>query len=174
MVRFLRENVVASVLLLLVRLYLGWQWMTAGWGKVTGGFDASGFLKGAIAKAGGEKPTVAAWWGSFLDSVALPNSGLFSFLVAWGELLVGIGLILGCLTTAAVFFGMMMNFAFLFSGTVSSNALMVLLSIFIIVAGANAGKIGLDHYVLPYLHNWWNNFRDKGTKGSIGRPKQAH
>lgn len=171
MVRFLRENVVASFLLLLARLYVGWQWMTAGWHKVTGGFDASGFLKGAIAKAGGENPTVASWWGSFLDSVALPNSGIFSFMVAWGELLVGIGLVLGCLTTAAVFFGMMMNFAFLFSGTVSSNALMVLLSIFIIVAGANAGRFGLDHYVLPYINNWWNNFRNKG---SLNKQKPAH
>lgn len=171
MLRFLRENVIASVLLLLARLYIGWSWMTAGWGKVTGGFDASGFLNGAIAKAGGDHPAVASWWGSFLDSVALPNAGLFSFMVSWGELLVGVGLILGCLTTAAVFFGMMMNFAFLFSGTVSSNALMVLISIFIIVAGKNAGRFGVDHYVLPYINNWWNNFRNKG---SLNKHKPVH
>lgn len=161
MVKFLRENVIASVLLLVLRLYLGWQWLTAGWHKVVDGFDASGFLKGAVAKATGENPTVASWWGSFLEHIALPNSDLFSFLVAWGELLVGLGLILGCLTTAAVFFGMVMNFAFLFSGTVSSNALMVLISIFIIVAGFNAGKLGLDYYVIPALRKWWSNFRKK-------------
>lgn len=172
MLRFLRENVVASVLLLLARVYIGWAWMTAGWGKITGGFDASGFLKGAIAKAGGDHPAVASWWASFLDSVALPNAGFFNFLIPWGEFLVGLGLILGCLTTAAVFFGMVMNFAFLFSGTVSSNALMVLLSIFIIVAGANAGRFGLDHYVLPYINNWWNNFRNKHN--TLNRHKPAH
>ncbi|WP_179223719.1 hypothetical protein [Paenibacillus tyrfis] len=36
----------------LVRLYIGWKWLSAGWGKLTGAnpFDASGFLKGAVAK----------------------------------------------------------------------------------------------------------------------------
>jgi hypothetical protein len=36
---------------LVIRLYVGYQWMTAGWHKLVDGFDASGFLKGAIAKA---------------------------------------------------------------------------------------------------------------------------
>lgn len=161
MVKFLRENMVASVILLFIRLYLGWTWISGGWHKVTDGFDASGFLKGAVAKATGENPTVASWWGSFLENIALPNADLFSFMVAWGELLVGLGLILGCLTTAAVFFGMVMNFSFLFSGTISSNPMMILLSIFVIVAGFNAGKIGLDYYVIPMIRKWWNNIRKK-------------
>lgn len=54
-----------------------------------------------------------------------------------------------------------MNFAFLFSGTVSSNALLVLISVFIIVAGYNAGKIGADYYVIPALRKWWNSIRKK-------------
>lgn len=159
MVRFLRENTVASVLLLVARIYLGWSWLSAGWGKAMNGFDATGFLKGAIAKSVGtaEAPaTVAGWWGSFLEGFALPNAGLFSFLVAWGEVLVGLGLILGAFTTAAVFFGMVMNFAFLFSGTVSTNAMMVLISIFIIVAGFNSGKLGADYFIIPRLRKWWN------------------
>jgi thiosulfate dehydrogenase (quinone) large subunit len=44
-----------------------------------------------------------------------------------------------------------MNFAFLFSGTTSTNPQMLLLSIFVLVAGANAGRIGLDYYLLPHL-----------------------
>lgn len=150
-VNFLRKNGYAAYGLLVLRLYLGYAWLTAGWGKVTGDFDASGFLKGAIAKASGDHPAVQGWWASFLEAFALPNSGLFSFLVAWGELLVGLGLILGCFTTFAALMGMVMNFAFLFSGTISTNAQMVLLTIFIVVAGANAGRIGADRYVLPYL-----------------------
>lgn len=150
-VNFLRNNVYAAYGLLVLRLYIGYAWLTAGWGKVTGNFDASGFLKGAIAKASGEHPAVQGWWASFLEAFALPNAGLFSFLVAWGELLVGLGLILGCFTTLAALMGMVMNFAFLFSGTVSTNAQMVLLTIFIVVAGVNAGRLGADRYVLPYL-----------------------
>ncbi|GBF10683.1 doxX protein [Tepidibacillus sp. HK-1] len=157
MVRFLRENIYAAYGLLLLRLYLGWNWMTAGWEKLTGSepFSAEGFLQGALKKMGGEHPSVSQWWGGFVENFALPNVGFFNFMIPLGEFLVGLGLILGCLTTAAVFFGMMMNFAFLFSGTVSHNPQMVLVSIFVIVAGFNAGKIGLDRWVIPYLRNWY-------------------
>jgi thiosulfate dehydrogenase (quinone) large subunit len=88
---------------------------------------------------------------AFLKSFAIPNVGLFNFLVPWGELFVGIGLITGTLTTAAVFFGMMMNFAYMFAGTISSNPWDVLIGLFIIVAGYNAGKFGGDYWVIPWV-----------------------
>ncbi|MDF1511737.1 DoxX family membrane protein, partial [Robertmurraya sp. DFI.2.37] len=112
---------------------LGWAWMTAGWGKITGGFDASGFLKGAVANSvtGPDGSPVYSGWVSFLDSFAVPNAGLFSPLVDWGELLVGLGLILGCLTTAAAFFALVMNFSFMLSGTVSHNPTDILMGVFI-------------------------------------------
>lgn len=160
-INFLKENKYAAFILTLLRVYLGWSWMTAGWGKITGDFNAAGYLKGAIGKASGDHPAVQGWWATFLENVALPNAELFSFMVAWGEFLVGLGLILGCFTTAAVFFGMVMNFAFMFSGTTSTNPQMVLISIFIIIAGANAGKIGLDYYVLPYLRKLIANKKKK-------------
>lgn len=150
-VKWLRETQLSAGLLSIIRLYLGYSWLTAGYKKVANGFDASGYLQGAVAKAAGENPTVQTWWASFLEGFAIPNAGLFSFLVAWGELLVGLGLILGCLTTAAAFFGIIMNFSFMFSGTISTNPQMILLTIFILVAGYNAGKIGLDRLVIPFL-----------------------
>lgn len=151
-VKFLRENNIASIVLLIFRLYLGYKWFTSGWGKVTGGgFDASGFLQGAVAKSTGEHPSVQGWWATFLEAVAIPNSGLFSFLVMWGEVLVGIALILGLFTTFASLMGAVMNFAFLFSGTISINPQMLLLTLFVLVAGRNAGRYGLDYYINPYL-----------------------
>ena len=55
---------------------------------------------------------VYSWYGSFLESFALPNIDLFNTIVPLGEFLVGLGLILGCLTTTAIFFGLVMNFSF--------------------------------------------------------------
>ncbi|MDL4839789.1 DoxX family protein [Aquibacillus rhizosphaerae] len=152
MLELLRKNNVVAGVLAIIRIYLGYSWITGGWGKITGGgFDASGFLQGAIAKSTGEHPAVQGWWAAFLENVALPNAGLFTFLVMWGELLVGIALVLGLFTNFAVLMGMVMNFSFLFSGTVSTNGQMILLGFFIVVAGANAGKLGLDRYAMPYL-----------------------
>ncbi|WP_163578897.1 DoxX family protein [Gracilibacillus saliphilus] len=151
-VNFLRNNKVVAGILAFIRVYLGYQWMTAGWGKITGGeFDASGFLQGAVANAGGEHPTVQGWWAAFLEAVAIPGADIFTFLVMWGELLVGIALILGVFTNFAALMGIIMNFAFLFSGTISTNGQMILLTLFLLVAGCNAGRFGLDRYVIPFI-----------------------
>ncbi len=153
-VNFLRNNKIAAGVLAIIRVYLGYTWLTAGWSKAMNGFDASGFINGAIANSTGEAATVQAWWGVFLDKVALPFSGTFSFLVAWGEVLVGLALILGIFTSFSALMGITMNFAFLFSGTVSTNAQMVVLTIFVLVAGFNAGKFGLDRWVIPYVRKF--------------------
>ncbi len=151
---FIRNNKIVAGVLAFIRVYIGYQWLTAGWGKAMGGFDASGFIQGAIANAGGENPTVQAWWGAFLEAVALPNAGMFSFMVAWGEVLVGLALILGIFTNFAALMGLTMNFAFLFSGTVSTNAQMVVLTMFVLVAGYNAGRYGLDRWIIPFIRNY--------------------
>ncbi|WP_186579849.1 DoxX family protein [Aquibacillus kalidii] len=171
MLELLRNNKVVSGVLAVLRIYLGYQFLHAGYGKVTGGgFDASGFLQGAIAQAGGDHPAVQGWWATFLEHVALPNAGLFTFLVMWGEVLVGIALILGLFTNFATLMGMVMNFSFLFSGTVSTNGQMILLATFVLIAGANAGRFGLDRYAMPYLKGFITR---KFNKEEITKPVEA-
>ncbi|OAS22085.1 DoxX family protein [Paenibacillus oryzisoli] len=157
MMKWVRENNYAALLLTIIRLYVGWEWMIAGWHKITGdkAFDAAGYLKGAIAKPvleSGTTDMVYPNFVAFLQNIALPHVGWFNVLVPWGELLVGIGLLVGALTTAAIFFGLLMNFMYMFAGTISSNPWLVLLGLIIIAAGANAGKYGVDYKILPYLH----------------------
>ncbi|MDY0405009.1 DoxX family protein [Virgibacillus sp. 179-BFC.A HS] len=150
---FIRHNKYAGAVLAVIRVYLGYTWLTAGIGKwMSGSFDASGFMKGAIASASGENPAVQGWWAAFLQHIALPNAELFSNVVMIGEILVGMALILGVFTNFAALMGIIMNFAYLFSGTVSINAQMVLLTTFLIVAGFNAGKFGLDRWIIPFMN----------------------
>jgi len=168
MLNLLRKNNIVAGILAIIRIYLGYEFIHAGLEKVTsGGFDASGFLKGAIASSTGEHPAVQGWWAAFLEHVALPNADLFTFLVQWGEVLVGIALILGLLTNFAILMGMVMNFSFLFSGTVSTNGQMILLAFFIVVAGANAGKFGLDRYAMPFLRKFIANRRHHKKDAAI-------
>ncbi|WP_042460109.1 DoxX family membrane protein [Neobacillus dielmonensis] len=162
--KFLRENKYAAIILTILRLYLGYSWFTAGLGKLTGGFDASGFLKGAIANPvkGPEGDVVFGWYVSFLKGVALPNVHVFNTIVPWGETLIGLGLLLGCLTTAAMFFGLFMNFAFFLAGTVSHNPRDIFLGFIILTAGYNAGRIGLDRWVIPFISKFTN--KNAGAK----------
>ncbi|MGJ7911877.1 DoxX family membrane protein [Neobacillus sp. LXY-1] len=151
---WLRQNKIASGLLTVLRLYIGYAWLTAGWHKLSsGGFDAAGFLKGAIANPvkGPDGAVQFGWYVDFLKHFALPNVDIFNTIVPIGEFLVGLGLILGCLTTAAMFFGLVMNFAYLFAGTISSNPMDILIGVIILFAGFNAGRIGLDNWVIPFI-----------------------
>lgn len=151
-INFLRTNKRASFILLFLRVYIGYTWISAGIGKLMGqSFDASGFLKEAIAQASGDYPIVQGWWANSLQNFALPNAELFNFLVQWGEILVGLGLILGGLTKTAAFFGITMNLSFLLSGTIATNPNMIILTTIILVSGYNAGRIGIDGYVSQKL-----------------------
>jgi thiosulfate dehydrogenase [quinone] large subunit len=176
---WLRGSKYAAVILTLVRLYVGYEFLKAGWHKITGdkGFDASGFLKGAVAKPvmeSGTQDLLYPNFVAFLKHFALPNVKLFNVIVPWGELFIGLGLIIGALTTAAVFFGMVMNFTFMLAGTVSSNPWLILLSIFIVVAGANAGKFGADYYILPYIRQWFGKLRKHDKHEVTGTHIKPH
>lgn len=155
MVKFLRENKIASVILAIIRVWLGVQWTLAGWEKITSSpaFDPKGFFMGTITNPvmTPEKTAAYPWFNDLVKNVMMPNSKAFGFMVSWGEFLIGLGLIFGCLTTAALFFAMMMNFTYLLAGTVSVNPEYIFFEIFLIVAGFNAGKIGLDYWVIPWF-----------------------
>lgn len=154
---FFRTNKIWSFIMVVFRLYVGWEFLHAGYEKISaGGFDATGFLKGAVGKTTGAHAAVQPWWGHFLSGFAIPNASLFNFLVPWGEFLVGLALILGMFTTFAGVMGLVMNFAYLFSGTVSTNAQLALLEIFIVVSGFNAAKIGLDYWIIPIVKVLFN------------------
>ena len=143
MVKWLRENTIAAGILTVLRLYLGYTWLPAGFHKLTGGFNATGFLKGAIANPvkGPDGSVVYNTYVSLLKSFALPNAHLFNTIIPLGEFLVGLGLILSCLTTAAMFFGLVMNFSYIMAGTVSTNPMDILLGVIILFACINADKI---------------------------------
>ncbi len=155
----------ASWFWLIVRIYVGWQWLEAGWGKIhqsvwvgpDAGGAISGFVNGAIAKTGGAHPDVQGWYGWFLQNVVLPHPNLWSHAVAYGEVLVGVALIIGAFTGIAAFFGLFMNLNYLLAGTVSVNPILFTLSIGLILAWKVAGLLGVDHYLLPLLGTPWKN-----------------
>jgi uncharacterized membrane protein YphA (DoxX/SURF4 family) len=164
-INFLRENKTAAAILTVIRLYLGYAWFTAGFHKIVDGFDASGYLANAVTNPvkGPDGNMVYSWYVSFLENFALPNIELFNFLVPWGEALIGLGLLLGCLTTAAMFFGLVMNFSFFLAGTVSHNPTDIFLGFIILTAGFNAGRIGLDRWVVPFIRKTAKKYTKKNV-----------
>lgn len=168
---------------LIVRLYVGYQWLIAGFEKLTGrsidigsfgqttgspwvfnghaGAAMKGFVMGALAQTGGAHPAVQGWYGAFLQHSVLPNATIFAYVVTFGEICVGLGLIFGVLTGIAGFFGVFMNLNYILAGVVSINPVIGALAIFLVLAWRIAGYYGGDRYLLPLLGTPWTGSLEK-------------
>lgn len=176
--RFLFADTRMAWLWLIVRLYVGFQWLSAGVEKLTGysidpgasfgkstgaawvfnaqqGAAMKGFALGAIAKSAGQHASVQGWYADFLHNVVVPNSTLFAYIITFGEVLVGLGLIFGVLTGIAAFFGVFMNLNFMLAGAVSINPIIGMLAVFLVLAWRIGGYYGIDRYLLPLLGTPW-------------------
>ncbi len=147
-----------------IRLCVGWAWVDAAWAKLTApdwvgdksGSALTAFVGAALAKANaGQHADVQGWYATFLRSAVLPHAALWSHLVTFGELFVGVGLILGTLTGVAAGFGVLMNASYLLAGTVSISPLLLAGELFLILAWKTAGWWGIDRWLLPAMGTPW-------------------
>lgn len=121
------------------------------------GDSVAGFAARAIEASEGPHPDVAySWYVSFLEWVRDTAAPVMGPLVAVGELLIGIALILGLLTGISAFLGAVLNFSFAFAGSAGVNPAMIAVSGLLILAWRNAGWYGLDRWVLPALGTPWH------------------
>ena len=159
--RFFLASSGAATVWFVVRMAAGAEWLLAGWEKVTSpawgtsGKALAGFVAGALAKASGSNPAVQGWYASFLQDIVQHAGGFFSFIVTWGEVAVGLGLLLGVLTGVAAGFGVLMNLNYLLAGTVSVNPILGMFGLFLSLSWRVCGWIGLDHQPLPLLGLPW-------------------
>jgi thiosulfate dehydrogenase (quinone) large subunit len=145
---------VATWIWLVVRLYMAYVYIPAGWEKITSGkwlfadgAPIMGLVNGAISSEG-----TPQWYVWFLQNVVTPLAGLFATLVALGEFAIGLGLLVGLLTGIAGFFAAFVNGNFVLAGALGSNPLLVIFGILLALAWKNAGWIGLDRYLIPWAH----------------------
>jgi thiosulfate dehydrogenase [quinone] large subunit len=164
--RFLFNNPRAGLFWLPIRLFVGFQWLEAGWHKVTdpawvgdqAGTAILGFWQNAVAIPEEGRPSITyEWYRTFLQwLIDIGAERIMSYAISFGELLVGLGLIVGALTGIAAFFGATMNMTFLLAGSSSSNPVLFTLAVGLMLAWKVAGYYGLDRWLLPLLGTPWN------------------
>jgi thiosulfate dehydrogenase [quinone] large subunit len=147
-----------------IRMYVGWQWLTAGIEKINqpawtqSGTALKGFWANATKLDAGAKGAAIhyGWYHDFLKYM-LDNSWYtwFAKLIAFGEAAIGIALILGAFVGFAAFFGAMMNFNFMLAGSASINPVLFGLAVLLILAWKVAGFIGADYYLLRAFGTPW-------------------
>ena len=111
----------------------------------------------AINPQTGKGPITFDWYRHFLQFLLDTGSYTwFAKLVAFGEVLVGVGLIVGGLVGIAAFCGALMNFNFMLAGSASTNPVLFALAVALILAWKVGGYYGLDRYLLPALGAPWS------------------
>jgi len=127
--------------ILLLRVYTGIFFAYYGFGKIVSGSftdGMSGFLSSRASDTVG-------WYRVIVEAVIVPMQGLFAFLVAYGELALGMALIIGLATRYAAFAGafMVLNFWLVKGQGVldSQNHDVIWFVILIVLGGLHAGRV---------------------------------
>jgi thiosulfate dehydrogenase [quinone] large subunit len=162
--RYLFGNTRAGLFWLPIRIFLGFQWLDAGWHKLTGegwvdgGSALLGYWERAVAiPEEGRPPISYDWYRSFIQT--LIDNGAedwMAWVITIGEIAVGLGLLFGALTGFAAFFGALMNMSFLLAGSASTNPVLFTLAVGVMLAWKVAGYYGLDRWLLPALGVPWH------------------
>jgi thiosulfate dehydrogenase [quinone] large subunit len=142
--------------LALLRIAVGYHFIMASWPKITGPFVQGHILAEELTKTVVKDPF--AWHRAFILGVVVPNSHFFSNLVAFGEMAIGISLLVGCLVRVSSLFGAFHNFNILFAigiaggpAQVGINRIFIVLHLVFVMAsaGRSLGLDGLLHRRFP-------------------------
>lgn len=168
----------ASLFWLILRVWLGYKWIDAALHKVDNpawtqtGEALKGFWSGIVVIPDAGRPPIAFdWYRSFIQILLDTQSYTwFAKVVAYGELLIGIALIIGAFTGVAAFFGALMNWNFMMAGTASTNPLLFVVALGLIMAWKISGYIGADFFLLPRIGTPWRvkDAEEGDTKKSKG------
>ena len=134
--------------LALLRILVGVLFLLVAWPKVSGRFLAGRALQQQLLNGIQKDPL--AWHRAFIGGFVVPHAHWFSYLSAFGEISIGISLLVGCLVRISSLFGAFYNFNILFSvayaaggGTVNYNRVLILMHL--IFVSSSAGRaLGMD------------------------------
>ncbi len=163
----------AALLWLPLRVWLGWQWIHASLGKINNpawvqtGEALRGFWMNAVQIPESGRPAIAFdWYRSFIQLLLDTQSYTwFAKVIAYGEMAVGVLLVLGAFTGIAAFLSGFLNWNFIMAGSASTNGLMFAIAVGLILAWKVAGLVGADYILLPAIGTpWGEREREKAER----------
>lgn len=178
--RFLFSDTRMSAVWTVIRVLIGLSWLQSGLGKLNNpawietGAALQGFWTNAIAMPEQGRPPISFdWYRGFIQGLLDSGSYTwFSKLIVFGEILIGIALIVGAFVGIAAFFAALMNWNFIMAGSASTNGLLLLGAILLVMAWKNAGYFGLDYVLLPLLGTPWGR-KNREASGAIPQTSPA-
>lgn len=139
---------------------------------------AEGAAEGAVQAASeyGEPLIEALGIYTWFAENILSASPLLAFLlqagVVVGQVAIGVALLLGLMTVPAAVISVGFALMFIVSGWGNPELLWYIMASIVMLGGAGRG-LGLDHWVMPWIKNWWNKTRlAKKTHLYDGEPRE--
>ncbi|MCX5825517.1 MAG: DoxX family protein [Deltaproteobacteria bacterium] len=137
--------------IVILRLWIGYYFLQQGTRKFLHGFANSDWIGRQI----GDLATIDiySWYRSFLITIVNPHHVLFGYLITWGEIMVGLCLLLGIFTRFSSFIGLFIVLNFFFgpgmakggASFAQQQTFLVTLVVFIL---SNPGQtFGLDRFL---------------------------
>ena len=175
--KFLFSDTRMSVVWTVIRVLIGWTWLQSALGKLSNpdwmetGVALQGFWARAVAIPETGRPAISFdWYRSFLQGLLDSGSYVwFAKLIAIGEFMVGVALIAGAFVGIAALFAALMNWNFIMAGSASTNGLLLIGAITLVLAWKTAGYLGADYFLLPLLGTPWSR-RKKNVEASEFNP----
>ena len=134
--------------LAVLRIAVGYHFITAAWPKITGPFVEGHMLPEDLAKTVVKDPF--AWHHAFIVGVVIPHATFFSHLIAFGEMAIGISFVFGCLIRISATFAAFHNLNILLAIAVANggpqlglNRIFILMEVVFVLAAAGR-SLGLD------------------------------
>ena len=145
--------------LAILRIVVGYHFLTVAWTKVTGTFPQGKALLHDLAKTLAKDPL--ALHRSFIMHAVIPHAAFFGHLVAYGELAIALSFIFGCLVrisaSCAAFYNLNILLAIAWANggaQFALNRLYVFMEIIFVLASAGLA-LGVDGFLKrKFPHSW--------------------
>jgi thiosulfate dehydrogenase [quinone] large subunit len=153
-----------SWLWLIVRVFVGVQWLSASITKLNSpAWMQSGealrlFWTNSVAipLAPASPVIYYDWVRDFIQFLLDQQSYVwFAKLIAIGEFMVGLALILGFMVGVTAFIGGFMHLGLLLEGSIGAAPVLLVLEVLLIIAWKTAGYYGLDRYFFNFIGAPW-------------------
>ena len=137
-----------GILFSLARVVFGILWMKSGIDKLSGGFGVEGLVPVVLYNT--DSPQ---WYKQLFDSIVGPYASWFDIIIPWGEVLIGVGLLVGLFIIPALIVAVFLHVNYLLADMIYTYPTDVMCSVILLTGKRFTSYISLDRWILRYPFN---------------------
>ncbi|EIT83690.1 hypothetical protein A374_19260 [Fictibacillus macauensis ZFHKF-1] len=126
----------------IARIVFGFMWIQSGYEKLTGGFGVESLIP--VIAQNTDSPE---WFKEFFANVVSPYSSLFDIIIPWGELLIGVGLLIGLFITPALVMSIFVNVNYILGDMIFTYPTQILFATILLVALPYTALISTGRFI---------------------------